>query len=624
MSLMTADRVRLPRRLLWASCALVLGAAMLLAGCNANTNVVYGTAVITLSDTPGEFTSYIVSIDSITLTRNDGIIIEPLSTAETVDLTKVHDLAELVEAPAFPIGSYTSLTLLLDYSAAIITVDINGQVERATPLQNGSTLFQSTLTVNFDPTNPLIINSQECTRLALDFNLAAFNTINLTSPPTVTVVPFMTATPAPADATVMRARGLFVVAQPGENNYIVNIRPFADIFSALGALIVNTSASTYFNVNGTAYTGAAGLAALQSLPVSSPVAAYGTLGSFATITPTFNATEVYAGSGLESPLQDYVTGTLSVRSGNSLTVHGATYLSRLGALDYANDIVVTLSSTTTVTEDGVAASGLTTQSISVGQMINVAGQATVATTGTITLDATGAGAGIPPGQVRLQSTELWGNLSSATPGRMTLGLTSLGGFGRTAFDFTGTGTDSANEALFDSYVVNTGALDESGQPSETLLQAFGVVAPFGAAPPDFVATAVTPGTSTPELLVVEWDDGGATNPFLSASSSGLVVNLGNSHLSPTVHYLVIGTSKNDLRLLRASPKIAFAAGTALTLAIGNNSTISMYNSPTAFAGGLVTTLNGTNAVYRLVAVGQYDGGTNTFTATQVAVNLQIP
>jgi hypothetical protein len=103
-----------------------------------------------------------------------------------------------------------------------------------------------------------------------------------------------------------------------------------------------------------------------------------------------------------------------------------------------------------------------------------------------------------------------------------------------------------------------------------------------------------------------------------------VVNLANTHINPAVRYLSTGPQKTDLTSLKASPTIVFATGTTLTLAIGNSATSSIYNSASAFATGLASTLNGTNAVYRLAAVGQYDGATNTFTATQVAVNLTIP
>jgi hypothetical protein len=627
---MTAVRVRLMRRLLWTSCALVLGGTALLASCSGNTNISYGTAVVTMSDVSGDFTSYIVNIDSITLTRSDGVIVEPLAQPEAVDLVKLHDLTELVEAPAVPVGTYTTLTLVLDYSIPDITVNVNGVPTLASPVDpSGNAMTASTLTVAFDPNNQLVINGGVCTRLAIDINLAASNTINFSaSPLTVTVQPFITATVAPADQTVMRARGVFVIAQPSSSDYIVNMRPFGDLVSALGALTVNTTSSTYFNINGVVYTGTAGLTAMQSLQISTPIAAYGTLGSFATITPSFNATAVYAGLSLEDPLADFLTGTVSAVSGDTLTLDGASYLYSAsgspvyppGTLVYVPSIPITVGSGTLVREDGVAASGLSTQSISVGQLITVSGQHVLdSNNNTTALDAT-------QGLVRLQPTPVWGTLNSAVAGSMSLNVLSIGDFAPSAFSFAGTGTDSANDAVPASYAVNTPGIDESATSAGTLLQTFGAVTPFGSAPPDFTASSVTAGTSTPQTLVVEWENGGAASPFASASSAGLVVDLSNANLSSTVRYIATGPTRTDLTTLPASPTIVFATGTTLTLAVGPQvansvETIAVFNSASGFATALSSALNGTNMVYRLVCVGQYSSATNTFTATQVVVNL---
>jgi hypothetical protein len=617
---MTAVRARLMRRLLWISCALGLGVIALLTSCGGYNTVTYGTAVVTLSDVSGDFTSYIVNVDTITLTRTDGVIVEPLATPQTVDLVKLHELTELVEAPAVPVGTYTSLTLVLDFSAPDITVNVNGQITTASPVDiHGNAIISSTLTVTFDPSNQLVIRAGQCVRLAIDINLAASNTINFSaSPLSVTVQPFITATVAPLDQTVMRARGILVIVQPASSDYVVNMRPFGDLVSALGALTVNTSDSTYFNVNGLAYTGAAGLAAMRQLQLNAPVAAYGTLGSLATITPTFNATAVYAGSALESPLADYLTGTVSAVSGDKLTLHGAKYLWRLGQGQppptYFSSASVTVSAGTIVTEDGVAASGLNTQSISVGQRINVAGTGGADSSGNLTLDAT-------QGLVRLQPTPVWGTLNSAAPGSMSLNVLSFSDFEPTALSFAGTGTAAANDAVPASYAVNTGALDESATPPGTLLKMYGIVSPFGSAPPDFNATVVTPGTATPQTLVVEWGNGGSTAPFSSANSTGLVVNLADPNLSSTIRYISTGPTRTDLTTLPASPMIVFASGAALTLGVGNTTAIDVFNSAGGFASQLATTLNGTNHAYRLVCVGQYTSATNTFTATQVAVNL---
>jgi hypothetical protein len=608
------------RRLLWASCALALAVPALLASCSGNENISYGTGVVTMSDLSGNFTgfsSYVINIDSITLTRNDGLIIEPLAQPETVDLVKLHDLSEFIEAPAIPVGTYTSITLTLDYSAPFITVDENGVVTTASPLDPaGLAMTASTITVTFDPNNPLVITGGVCQRIAIDLNLAASNTINYgASPLTVTVQPFISATVEPADNTVMRAGGIFVVAQPSSSSYIINMRPFADLVSALGALTVNVTNNTYFNINGTVYTGAAGLTAMGKLQVSEPVSAYGTLGDFSTITPTFNATAVYAGAAVESPLADFLTGTVTAVSGDTMSLHGATYVTRIGSAGYLADVPVTVSSATLVTEDGVATSGLTPQAISVGQVINVAGQGVADANGNLTMDAT-------QGAIRLQPTPVWATLNSAAQGSMSLDVLSLGAFEPAAFNFSGTGTSAANDAVAADYLVNTGTLDESATPAGTLIETLGVVTPFGSAPPDFTAASVTLGSATPQTLVVEWVKGGAASPFTTATSAGLVVNLANANLSATNRYIATGPQRVDITTLPASPSIAFASGVPLTLAIGDDVGVAVFNSAASFATELATTLNGVNLVYRLVCVGQYSSATNTFTATQVAVALQ--
>jgi hypothetical protein len=298
------------------------------------------------------------------------------------------------------------------------------------------------------------------------------------------------------------------------------------------------------------------------------------------------------------------------------------------ASSYYAAVPVTVGPATIVSEDGVAASGLSTKSISVGQLVSVSGQATQdSTTNLLTsLDATGQAAGAQQGQVRMHPTPLWGTLNSAASGSLSLNVLALGNFAPGALTFTGTGTTSANDAIPASYAVNTPGIDASATPAGTLLEAVGVVTPFGSAPPDFTASAVTPGTSTPQTLVVEWENGGAASPFSIASSAGLVVDLSNANLSSTVRYIATGPTRTDLTTLAASPTIGFASGTTLTLAVGPQvvsgvSTIAVFNDPPDFATALSSALNGTNHVYRLVCVGQYSSATNTFTATQVAVNL---
>ena len=549
MTVVRTDRARFMRAL--RLCC--VGLMALFAGCGGNAIIIYGTAVISVQDTSGQFLSYQVGIDSITLTRSDGIVVEPLSTPQSVDFTQITNIAELLGAPALPTGSYVSASITLDYTAASIWVNENGQAIELAPVDPaGTVMTASVITVSFDPNNPLVINSQQSTRLVLDLNLAASNTVvTTTSPQEVVIQPFMYATPAPVDSTPMRARGLYVTEMSVASGFIMNARPFIDQISALGAETVNTNAQTYFNIDGNVYVGAAGLAALATQPENSLVVAYGTLGDLSGITPTFNATSVYAGLIVQSPLDDEITGVVSARSGNTLTVSAGTYFTTLDQLQFFPSATVTLGSNTLVSVDGTAATGLSANSVSVGQQVVIFGQGAISATDTLSIDATS-------GAVRLQPTQLWGTLNSATPGSASLNLLTLQNFNPAAFTFAGTGASTAQDASPAAYVVNTGAVDESATPAGTVLQVNGLITPFGTAPPDFTATAVALGSQTEQQLVVIWNGTGATAPFTSTNyAAGLIVNLSSTNISST-HYIATGPSTVDLSTLPSSPLITTA------------------------------------------------------------------
>jgi len=267
------------------------------------------------------------------------------------------------------------------------------------------------------------------------------------------------------------------------------------------------------------------------------------------------------------------------------------------------------------------ASGLTPASISVGQQIDVSGQCSVDSSGNLSLDAatcTVLGTATPC-QVRLAPTRIWGTLSSATSGSAVLDVLTFGDFAPAGFNFAGTGNPAANPA---AYAVNTGTLDESSVAAGTLLQVDGLVTPFGAAPPDFTASAIALGSATEQRLVVEWVNGGATAPFSSASSTGLVVDLGNANLG-TIHYIRTGPATLPL----PSGLLITTTGadqSNLQLSIGNStlsSGISVFSGASAFASALSSTFNGTNKIYRLVAVGQFNSAANTFVASRIGVAL---
>jgi hypothetical protein len=613
------------RRTRAARLSFTLACTALLAACGCRHTSPPGTPVISFHESSGsnvDFASYRVSIDSITLTDTNNNVITPLLSVESVDLVALNGHAELLEAPAVPSGTYKSASVTFDYSVASVWANLNGGAVGAVPLNTkGLGLGAVTVGVTFDPQHQLVVTNNQSVRLAIDFDLAASTSIDASSsPPKVTVRPFVVVSPAPLDATVMRARGLLVTVPSGTSTFVMNMRPLQDLVSALGALHVEVDANTYYNINGVSYSGSAGLSVVNGLTENTIMVAYGTLTDLSGITPSLHATSVYGGASVESPLQDELTGIVGKRSGDTLTIHGANLRSRLGGNSYANNATATLGSNTIVSQDGVNASGLGLQSISVGQQVIISGQGAVDTAGAITMDATA-------GQVRLASTRLWGTLTSATPSTATFDVLTLGNFPPSGFTFTGTGAggQDANPA---AYQLDTGTIDLSGMATTPapLLQVDGFVTPFGTAPPDFNATAAVTGAATEQQLVVEWVNGGATAPFTTVGTGGLVVDLANASLG-TVHAIRTGPVSLDLKDLPASPLITTVGAdqSKLVLAVGNNvisSGVSVFNSIGSFASALSTTFNGTNKIFRLVAVGQYNAAANTFVATRISVALQ--
>ena len=139
-------------------------------------------------------------IDSITFSGANGIYATPLVTPETVDLVTTANVGELVAAPAVPSGTYTSATLTLDYTSAAIWVADDDVAVLATPQAPGGTALSSaTVTITFDPAHPLVITQGQSTRVAINLDLDAFNSLSVTSSGIIdTVQPFVVMSAAPA------------------------------------------------------------------------------------------------------------------------------------------------------------------------------------------------------------------------------------------------------------------------------------------------------------------------------------------------------------------------------------------------------------------------------------------
>ena len=688
--------------------ALVVAGAVLAAGCHHTTSYDsgYGVGWVTVANSSGNygnnitFASYVVTIDSILLTDAVGNQYTAIATPEAVDLVKLTNISELWGSGTVPADTYVSAAITIDYTYATVSLLVNGLPTPATVgIPTGDTaLTTTTVTVNFDPANPLVISDSYATtnaqRVAMNFDLAASNTVNLTkSPAVVTASPFLTISNTASDTRLIRIRGPLVNSNATTLTYSIYERPFYDEANNIGTITIFVDNATVFTVNGKAYTGPS-----QALPAISQLSAGVTASEaytrFAVTPSTLNAqgqptntagifTSVYSviGGSLETNYTNNIEGDVIARTGNTLTLTNATLagigadvqLSPVGYFLYITSsassptnplavATVIIGPSTVVTAEGNNSLGtLDYNSIAVGQHITAVGGLAISSVGVWTVDAVIPTTGSTAGQVRIQNTQLFGQLQSSAAGTMTMGLQTIDGLPASLFNFAGDGTSSAQDPIASAYLVDTsnaGAADLTGLAAGTSLWVGGFTAPFGTAPPDFrsfpnlqfapspdqLVSGANQEAVVPASLQVVWTSPGTTAPFSSSSSTSIAIDGTNAELASAV--IAIGPEIIPLASLGApvivapntvtncvlinnkpdtqpcAPLFAYmAVTTAATSTTPALTTTYEYSSFANFVTNLSSKITTALPATQLVANGYFDRTTNTFTANNIDVVL---
>jgi hypothetical protein len=597
-----------------------------------------GSTIMSLTDAAGDFLQYKVKLVSVQLMKADGSVVETLPLTTAVDLVQLIDLSEIISTRQIPSGEYVAANVTVDFTGASILVDDGtGTGVAVAPVDStGAALGQLKLTVQLDVKNDLKVNSGKASRIAFDFNLLASNTVDLTAK-TVTVSPVLVASVAPVDQKDLRVRGTLSSVDTVNNDYTVAVKPFHDSDEdKLNSLAVHTTDTTSFEINGTPYVGAAGLAQLATLPVDTITVAFGSLQPS---DQSFTALQVLAGTSVAGTSVDHIVGNVIARTGNTLTVHGAHMDGHDGSDDFiSGDTTVTIATATAVTAEGQtsAAPAHTIAEISVGSRIEAFGaasQSTASQTGpaTSSLDAT-------TGRVRLDLTRVQGLVGASGAGQLTLNISAIDRQPVAIFHFAGTGVTTAQDSNPANYVLGTGSLDLTpfaiGQPALGI----GFVASFGAAPPDFLAVTLAnsvngggqggddhgedmPGDAGAKLEI-EWGDAGSTAPFKTLDATHLDLDIANASISGD-HKIEMDPQNIDLTALASDPSIIADPSGMTLFAISHRKshTIDNFNVFADFETALAADLNGTVTALKLTAAGQYSATDNSFTARGIVIVL---
>jgi len=622
-----------------------------------------GSAVVTLTATPSTDTylAYRVGLDAIQLQTSSGKkTVKLLPAGTTVDLVNLLNLSEVLGIPTVEKGTYTTAVITLDYSAAQIIYD-DGSLDGValSPVNSsGQAMGQVSVNVNLDPANPFLITAKQTAQLAMNFNLAASNLVDVGAK-TVTVTPLIAASALPIDSKQVRIRGPLVSANATGLSLTTGVMPFDGAVSGVGQLGMVTSEVTTYEVNGSALTGSAGLTQISGLSPGALIVTYGTLSTSTTTTDTtvpetttldtgttttgttttgttttgtttpgtdttttdveststitsvsFSASEVLAGSSVQGSGFDRISGVVSARSGNTLSLEDATLVSSAGVNTFIpGTTVITIGANTLITVFGQGTADVENPlQISVGSSIDAFGTAATSGSGNATLDASA-------GHIRLDTSSASGLVTAQGTASLTLDLTALGGRSISAFDFVGSGADPTQ------YLVNTAGLDLENSVAGAPVSVSGLTNSFGVSSPNFTASTLLDSTTIQAELVVDYGAGSAA-PFSSFNASAVGIDILNSSIGLR-HQIQIGSQIINLLGLSTDPLISPTTASTTVFAIGHSvsSIVESFNNFTDFTNQLQTELNGATLVTGITAVGQYTAVSFAFSATSVTVFL---
>ncbi len=612
---------------------LLLATALGLAGCGTDDNPPADEATaelaIGLTDAPGDFATYTVDVKSITLTKASGEVVHALPLTTRVDFAQYTEMTELLTVASVTPGLYVKAEMVLDYSDADIRVENDAGDAVPVPAErildaDGNPVDQLTLAVRLEERNRLLIVAGVPAHLTLDFDLETSNDVTFddAGSPTVSIEPYLLAELDVEKFKIHRLRGPLATVDTDNDRFSLILRPFhrpispGDVRRDFGQVTVTTDDDTVYEIDGQAYQGSDGLAALAAKPRFTATVVRGEVKR----NPRrFEAREVYAGSSVPGGTADVVIGNVIARSGDVLTVKGATLIRTDGSVVFNDEVSVTLGGQTTVRRQLDPLGSYDTGDISVGQRVRVFGQLTGTDPASLSLDAGVAN----EGYVQMRLTTLRGtvldlNVIQVFPTPQTplvIDLQSIDGRRVALFDFAGTGTDEANDADPAAYEIDSGSLDVSAIAAGTPVKVRGFVTRFGSAPADFTAQSVSDVSLLPGNLVGVWQPATAT-AIASLASDSMMLDFAGA---PEIHHVIRAHTAVDLA--GSSPTIVPKDADKGLYWIGQAGSVQLFTTFADFSEGLQARLDDGAAVRAVAARGDYDDQQAQMSAWWVLVGL---
>lgn len=481
-----------------------------------------GSLLLSLAGVEGDFLRYRVRLASLRLRGSDGPWVEVMPEGQFVDFARFNALHELAAAATLPVGSYDRAELTLDYRDAEILLDVDG-IARPTIVvgASGEAVEEVTLSLRLDRDNPLILDPAAPAPLTLALDLESSHIIDpLFDPAVVAVVrvalfPVLIAEVDPLRPVGTVLRGPLIGVDESANTYRIAVRPDYLRAGRFGGLDVLTDSDTVWHINGATHIGAAGLSVLAELDEGIETLAQG---RYLRAEHRFVADTVLVGSSIPGINLDAVEGHVLARTEDDrIFIQGARlWLTGLEPV-YRDIVEVQLERTTEVFSALYPEERVPLDRISIGQRVRILGQ----------WDEDSEI--IEARRAELLLTRLTAIGEALDPLTLDAFAVAFGRWPADWFNYLGTGSDAGNNLDNNSnpnaYQVDVTGIDfeplrfESGAP----LAVWGMVSPFGSAPPDFLADYIQDFRQYGARLLVNWVPG-TPQPFSQFDPIGVMLN----------------------------------------------------------------------------------------------------
>ncbi len=549
-----------------------------------------GELIVTLTDAEGDFLTYTVDVLSLSLTRDNGDVVQALPLSTSVDFAELTEVTEFLTVATVPAGIYTSASIELDFTNHDIMVqdDSGAAVAVQAVDSQGQPLGVVDMRLQLTTSDVIRIARGIPAAFSLDFDLEASNEIMLEeTPPVVVVDPLLLATPELEADRQHRVRGVLAAVDVQAQEVLLNVRPFRHRTGQFGEFTLHVNDNTEYDVDGTGYVGDAGLEALAILPTAAPVVALGAVNGSGMMADT-----VVAGSSVPWTDADVVLGVVAARSGDVLTVKGAQVEFADGRRVFRGTFTVNLTADTSVSAPGLDLPGI--QSISVGQRITAWGEFS-------------SDSELQAGRVRMHMNQLSAEVVQSTP--LAVDLFALNGRRPAVYNFAGTGVSAADDADPAFYEIDTQNLNSPA--AGELVRVRGLVNAFGAAPADFLARTIIEVNTDMRaaVLKVGWQQG-TVEPFVSISPERIDVDLEDARKALHVR----GVPRAFIDELTQVALLAPADGMGVyAVKVRGAGEVHVYRGFADLVDELISQLDAGRLLHRITSQGKYNVGSQELT-----------